>query len=79
MDKFEKQSWLDTYRLLNPDKIDIAGGPSAPVPARNIGWRIDYFYRRQAQKWLKNAYILTNILGSDHCPIGIEIKYKIAL
>jgi len=41
---------------------------------RNIGWRIDYFCISPKLKVrLKNAFILPEVLGSDHCPVGIEI------
>jgi exodeoxyribonuclease-3 len=43
--------------------------------ARNVGWRIDYFLISQSLRpHLKKAFILPKILGSDHCPVGIEIK-----
>ena len=43
--------------------------------ARNIGWRIDYFCISKAlRSILKNAYILKDIMGSDHAPIVMEIN-----
>jgi len=43
--------------------------------ARDVGWRIDYFFvSENLLPKLKNAFILKNIMGSDHCPIGIEIN-----
>ncbi|PIV06929.1 exodeoxyribonuclease III, partial [Candidatus Shapirobacteria bacterium CG03_land_8_20_14_0_80_35_14] len=42
---------------------------------RNVGWRIDYFFiDKSLRKNLTNAFILSNVYGSDHCPIGIEIN-----
>ena len=42
---------------------------------RNIGWRIDYiFVSKSLKAKLKNAFILKDVLGSDHCPVGIEIS-----
>ena len=42
---------------------------------RNVGWRIDCFYiNRRLRPRLKNAFILPEVLGSDHCPIGLELK-----
>ena len=52
MDKFEKQSWLDTYRLLNPDKIEYSWWSQrsgARPPQHRLAYRL-FFYRRQAQK-----------------------------
>ncbi|MCG3715043.1 exodeoxyribonuclease III, partial [Aliarcobacter butzleri] len=44
--------------------------------ANNVGWRIDYFYVSSDLKdYVKNAYILDNIEGSDHCPIGLEMEF----
>ena len=41
----------------------------------NIGWRIDYFITsKDIEKNIKEAKIYTQILGSDHCPIGLEIE-----
>lgn len=43
--------------------------------ARNVGWRIDYFCVSESLKAkIQNAYILPEIMGSDHCPIALEIK-----
>jgi len=43
--------------------------------ARNIGWRIDYFLvTENFLKQIKRSWILSDVLGSDHCPIEIEIK-----
>jgi exodeoxyribonuclease-3 len=42
--------------------------------ARNIGWRVDYFVASTAlQKRLKRAWIEPHVLGSDHCPVGLEL------
>jgi len=41
---------------------------------RNVGWRIDYFYASEnIKKQLKSAFILPDVMGSDHCPIGIKL------
>ncbi len=43
--------------------------------ARDIGWRIDYFFvTKNVLPALKKAFILKDVLGSDHCPVGIELK-----
>mgnify|MGYP003540266750 CR=1 FL=1 len=42
---------------------------------KNVGWRIDYFIvSNDIKEKIKNATIYTKILGSDHCPIGLEIE-----
>jgi exodeoxyribonuclease-3 len=41
---------------------------------RNVGWRIDYFFVDQVfAERLTDAFILPDVMGSDHCPVGIEI------
>jgi len=42
---------------------------------RNVGWRIDYFFvNKEFIKHVKNAFIMQEIIGSDHCPVGIELE-----
>ncbi len=42
----------------------------------NVGWRIDYFYVSDDLKnFVKDAYIMSDIYGSDHCPIGLEMEF----
>jgi exodeoxyribonuclease III len=68
--------FLDTFR-----EFERAGGhyswwsPMPGVRARNIGWRIDYFLISPAlRSRLQRAFILKDVLGSDHCPVGIEVE-----
>ncbi len=65
----------DTFRTLYPEKIEYSWW-SYMFHARekNVGWRIDYFVvsDRIMQK-VKDSIIYTQIMGSDHCPVGIEI------
>ena len=45
--------------------------------AKNIGWRIDYFFvTKNLMKKVKDSFITPDIMGSDHCPIGLDIKAK---
>ena len=68
--------FTDSFRYLYPEKIQYSWW-SYMFHARekNVGWRIDYFVvsDRLAPK-LKEATIYTDIMGSDHCPVGIEIE-----
>ncbi len=67
--------FTDTFRALYPEKVEYSWW-SYMYHARekNVGWRIDYFVvsNRIADK-LKDSFILTDVYGSDHCPVGIEI------
>ena len=75
-DAVVKAGFLDTFR-----EFEKGGGhytwwaPFANARARNVGWRIDYFLISAAlRSRLKSAFIRKDILGSDHCPVGIEIE-----
>jgi len=76
MTQFVKKGMVDTFRHFNGDKIQYSWWSyRAGARMRNVGWRIDYFL--SSKKFivkLKNAFILDQIMGSDHCPVGVEIK-----
>jgi exodeoxyribonuclease-3 len=75
-DKILKEGFIDTFRYFYPDKKDSYTWWSYMFNARakNVGWRIDYFcVSKNLKKNLKNAIIYNDVLGSDHCPIGLEI------
>jgi len=76
IDKLEKNGWIDTFRVFQPE----AGGSYSwwdqitRARERNVGWRIDYvFVDKSLKKNLKSAFIMSEIYGSDHCPVGIEL------
>lgn len=71
-----EHGFIDTFRYLYKDKKDAYSWWSYMRNSRekNIGWRIDYFIISNILKnELKNAYIYSDVMGSDHCPIGIDI------
>ena len=77
MDKLFSQGWIDIYRQLHPDKKGAYTWWShrAGVRERNIGWRIDYFIiSPELLKKVKRAEILPDVMGSDHCPILLELR-----
>lgn len=74
---FMKAGFIDTYRELNPDTTDEYSWWSnfGGARKRNVGWRIDYFCISKAlKKNLKKAYIMSDVMGSDHAPVGIDIE-----
>ena len=79
MDRFTEGGLADTFRCLYPLAAGSYSWWSYRVGARskNIGWRIDYFLVSESfLPLVKNAFILEDITGSDHCPVGIELmKY----
>lgn len=69
--------FIDTFRHFYPDKEGVYSWWSYRFSARakNAGWRIDYFLVSDALKGrLEDAFIDTQILGSDHCPVGLLLK-----
>jgi len=76
MDRYIQGGFVDTFRYFYPDKKDIYSWWSYRFGARqkNIGWRIDYFLiSHSLLPCLKESFILNEIEGSDHCPVGIVI------
>lgn len=75
MTDFLDSGFVDTFRAVNGDKVQYSWWSyRAFARERNVGWRIDYFcISKKLQKRLKNAQILDNIMGSDHCPIRLEL------
>ncbi len=70
------EGFTDTFRYFHPNKEDAYTWWSYmnKVRERNIGWRIDYFIAsKRLEPALKNADIHPDILGSDHCPIVLEL------
>ncbi len=76
LDKFIDHGFVDTFRALNPDKVQYSWWAYRfNARARNIGWRIDYFFVTQdLMKSVKDGFIEDQVIGSDHCPIGLDIK-----
>ena len=75
-DNFEKAKLFDTFRTLHPDQEGAYTWWThwANARARNVGWRIDYWVASDILKdRIKNAQIHPDIMGSDHCPVSIEI------
>ncbi|MGE4282283.1 MAG: exodeoxyribonuclease III [Clostridia bacterium] len=75
-DEVLNKGFIDTYRHFYPDKAGAYTWWSYMFNARenNAGWRIDYFCISSSLKGnLKDAKIYADILGSDHCPVGLEI------
>jgi exodeoxyribonuclease-3 len=75
-DKFLEHGLVDTFRLLNPEKIQYSWWSYRHYARdRNIGWRIDYFLvSKILVPKIKKAFILDEVIGSDHAPVGIEIE-----
>ncbi len=76
--KFTKlldSGFTDSFRYLYPDKVQYSWW-SYMFHARekNAGWRIDYFVLSDSIKnKIKDSFILGDVMGSDHCPVGVEL------
>lgn len=69
--------FTDSFRYLYPDKENCYSWWSymGHVREKNIGWRIDYFIvSKSIEKDIKESSIYPEVMGSDHCPVGIEIN-----
>ena len=76
MDRVQEAGFIDTFRYFYPDQEGIYSWWSYRFQARakNAGWRIDYFMVSSSLKdKLRDAAILTDVYGSDHCPVMLEI------
>ena len=70
--------FIDTFRSLYPDRTDAYSWWSyrAAARQRNVGWRIDYFVVSERLRGnIKDAYILPEVMGSDHCPVGLDMLW----
>ena len=76
MTKLLEAGFIDTYRHYNPDTVKYSWWSYMhQARSKDIGWRIDYFIvNKEFINNVTNTMIYTDVLGSDHCPIGIEIK-----
>lgn len=77
IDKIVEQEYVDTFRHFHPDKTDAYTWWAywGKARERNVGWRLDYFFITPELKVrLKSADILSDILGSDHCPVQLTLK-----
>ncbi len=77
IDRIVEHGYVDTFRLLHPDQRDAYSYWDAwrDRRARNVGWRIDYvFVSPELAGKVRKAFIQTEVMSSDHCPVGIELE-----
>jgi exodeoxyribonuclease-3 len=75
IDKLIDHGYIDTFRFYNKKPNQYSWWDmKTRARDRNVGWRIDYFFvNNEFISTLKNAFILDSVMGSDHCPVGIEL------
>ena len=77
MDRYLTETGLiDSFRSLHPDTVKYSWWSyRAGAREKNIGWRLDYFLVSSSlESALEEAFILNDVHGSDHCPVGIKLK-----
>ena len=77
MTELLEAGFTDSFRYLYPDKAEMYSWWSYMFKARekNAGWRIDYFIvSKSIEEKIKESYIFNEVMGSDHCPVGLDIE-----
>ena len=76
MTELLNSGFIDSYRYLYPEKTEYSWWSyMGRAREKNVAWSIDYFIvSNDFKEKIKNATIYTEILGSDHCPVGLEIE-----
>jgi len=76
VDTFADHGYIDTFRHFNKESNQYSWWDlKTRSRERNVGWRIDYFFvNKEFLPHLKKAFIMQDVMGSDHCPVGIEIE-----
>lgn len=77
IDRVVERGYIDSLRLFHAEPhLYTWWSMRSGARERNVGWRIDYvFLDGKLKKHLKDAYILPDVMGSDHCPIGIKLDF----
>jgi exodeoxyribonuclease-3 len=75
MNLFVQNGLIDSFRALNPEQVKYSWWSyRAGAREKNVGWRIDYFLVSQSfLPQVKESFILNDVYGSDHCPVGIQL------
>ena len=76
LDKISGKGWVDTFRAFHPEPDQYTWWDyKTRARERNVGWRIDYYFiNKEKASLVKDAFILPEVQGSDHCPVGIILK-----
>ena len=79
LDRWLAAGWVDTFRAFEPGPDRYTWWSQRfGVRARNVGWRIDYVLASPAaMKFVRGAFIQPEVMGSDHCPLGVDVDWAI--
>lgn len=77
IDRLVEAGFIDTFREFQKDGGHYSWwDQQSRARERNVGWRIDYFFvSENLRPRLKNAFLLPDVMGSDHCPAGIDLAF----
>jgi exodeoxyribonuclease-3 len=77
MDQWVAHGFIDTFRFFNREPNQYSWWDQITrARERNVGWRIDYHFASEDLKpCLENAFIMPQVMGSDHCPVGLTLKF----
>jgi exodeoxyribonuclease-3 len=75
LDRWETGGWVDSFRRFEPRPGHYSWWSQRQgARARNVGWRIDYvFASPAAMRFVRGAFLLPKVRGSDHCPVGVDV------
>jgi exodeoxyribonuclease III len=81
LDRWLKHGWSDTFRHFHASPENYTWwSQRAGIRERNVGWRIDYILASDgAMPFVSDAFIRSMVVGSDHCPIGVDVSNTIML
>ena len=79
LDRWTKAGWVDTFRLFEEEAGHYSWwSQRGGCRGRNVGWRIDYvFAAPEAVSYVRSAFIQPAVMGSDHCPVGVDLSPEI--
>jgi exodeoxyribonuclease-3 len=77
IDDLIEHGFIDTFRAFHKESVQYTWWDfKTRARERDIGWRIDYFFvTKNLRKYLKAAFILKDVMGSDHCPVGVDLAF----
>lgn len=78
MDKFISHGYVDTFREFNKKPEQYSWWSyRTRARERNVGWRLDYFFvNKEFMDRIEASYIMYDVMGSDHCPVGLDINIR---
>jgi exodeoxyribonuclease-3 len=77
LDRFVEKGYVDTFRAFNDEQGHYTWWDYKTFARRrNVGWRLDYFFATEnMMSNIATAFILPEIMGSDHCPVGVDLEF----